>query len=743
MSYRSTTLFIKLESKSIMKEKFYRMKFKLVLALALFTLTISAQRPDSELASIGLHVVPYPQQVILDGKDFYFTQTLDIDLEGKISKVDQRTAQHLAKELEQWGIQTATLTGKNKGKIVLSVSPENKEIKPQGYVLETGENQITITAKDEDGLFYGVQTLLQLVKKSKTGFMIPGMRIVDWPDVAIRAIHYDTKHHQDKGSYVKKLIRDLARYKINMLVWEWEDKLEYESYPQLGAPGAFTKTEMQEFTEYARDYHIELTPLVQGLGHVSFILKWPQFRNLREVEDSDWEFCPLEEGTYDLLFQLWDEAIEATPGSEYIHIGSDETFELGVCDKCKAKAKTIGNSGLYHLFAQRAAKHLKKKRKVMVWERPMGWMKSGSPLKNMKVDTDLVLTEEYHYETAEFTYAKQAYDMGFELFMYDPNPGLEPLFLPYHFKMTSNRISSTPRKVQGSLKSSYDLLTASANTGLFHGMINTSWDDSGLHNQMWMLGFAASAQYSWNANAPTLDEFEDSFFINYYGQEVKDMKELYELLNEGAYFYAHSLERNLWHHGDIGKTHLPDIPRGQYIEYDPYWNFEYAKQIAKSKDQLKNIRRALQIIDYNKKLANKNNYDFEVYRSIAKLIEHTSLLYIDLSNLEKTITSAHKNAFSDRKASLQRLKDAELLIENILERREQTYDSLVETWEKTRLPKGMSTSDKKYFFKMDRSRHFANRRPDMSYLIYDEQLLDLEGYLEKLRDYRENFQLKF
>jgi hypothetical protein len=59
------------------------------------------------------------------------------------------------------------------------------------------------------------------------------------------------------------------------------------------------------------------------------------------------------------------------------------------------------------------------------------------------------------------------------------------------------------------------------------------------------------------------------------------------------------------------------------------------------------------------------------------------------------------------------------------------------------MPKGMSTPDKKYFFKMDRSRHFANRTPDMSYLIYDEQLLDMEGYLEKLSAYRKSFQLKF
>ena len=148
-----------------------------------------------------------------------------------------------------------------------------------------------------------------------------------------------------------------------MLVWEWEDKFAYPSHPEIGAPGRFTMKEMQEFTRYAKQYHIQIVPLVQGLGHVSFILKWPQYKHLREIESSNWEFCPLKEGSYDLLFDLWKDAIEATPGSEYIHIGSDETYELAACEKCKAKAEEIGRSGLYQLFINKAAELSEDKRK--------------------------------------------------------------------------------------------------------------------------------------------------------------------------------------------------------------------------------------------------------------------------------------------------------------------------------------------------------------------------------------------
>ncbi|MEQ6121123.1 DUF4838 domain-containing protein [Reichenbachiella sp. MALMAid0571] len=717
------------------------MKIYRTLACMVFTLLLATSPFQnslaSELSDLGLHVIPYPQQVVLGGNEFVLKSTVNIVLDKNASTIDRKTAEMLKSELEgKWEVKTVISESKGECNVLLTRKGGPKSLAEQGYILSTNRDTLIISAKDEDGLFYGVQTFFQLIKKTRGNLIVPGMEITDWPDIKIRAAHYDTKHHQDKGSYVKDFIRDLAKYKINMLVWEWEDKLAYESHPEVGAPGAFTIEEMQEFTHYAKEYHIELTPLVQGLGHVSFILKWPQHQELREVEGSDWEFCPLEEGTYDLMFDLWDEAIKATPGSKYIHIGSDETYELGACHKCQAKAKEIGNSGLYHLFINKAAEHLEKRRKVMVWERPMGWKLGKSPIKNMKPNTNLVLTESYDY-SSEFNYAKESKAMGFEVFMYDPNPGIEPLFLPYHFKKKKGEL------LEGSLKNSYDFLSVRSKSPEFDGMINTSWDDSGLHNQMWMLSFVTSAQYSWNGAAPGLEEFEDSFFANYYGEKVVDMNELYQLLNEGSYYYYETFERHVWHAGDIGKTHLPDLPRGQYLEYDPYWNNEYKDIVKKSAQQNEKMLRALQIIDTNKNLNLDHAYDFEVYESIARLIHHTCLTYQDLSNLEYAITEAHKNAFIDRKKAQNDLVKAETIIEKSLARRKKVYTDLVTTWEKTRLPKGLSTPDKKFFFKMDRSRHFANRTADLSYLIYDEQLLDMEGYLQELKKYRTTFQLEY
>ena len=711
---------IKVRNQKLLSKPF--LSFFLLLFIFQF---FSLNSYSTDLFDLGLYVIPYPQQVTIGGEDFTLSNNFTIVLDENSSEVDKFTASELLNDLQkEWGI-TGSISNKvGDNSIILSHKNVTAGLKEQGYEIETLANKIIIKSADETGLFYGTQTLLQLIKKANRGLIVPGLKITDWPDIKKRAVHYDTKHHQDKKSYVKSFIKDISRYKINQLVWEWEDKLAYQSHPEIGAPGAFTIEEMQELTRYAKKYHVELVALVQGLGHVSYILKWPQHRHLREVAASNWEFCPLKEGTYDLLFDLWEEAIKATPGSEYIHIGSDETYELCACEECKAKSEEIGKNGVYRLFVEKATKHLQKlDRKVMFWKSPLKWDKNIPPIAGS------VMVGGHNYTPSDKKIVSEFQKQGVEVYIYDPNPGIELPFLPYKFRIRKDSI------VIGSVENSYQQLSSAATSGIFDGMINTSWDDSGLHNQMWMLSFATSAEYSWSGAKPALTDFENSFFKNYYSPQVADMQELYTLFNEGSYYYTWTLERNVWHYGTIGKTHLPDLPRNDNMEYNPFWNKEYKEKIHESNDMLQKMTRALQIIDKNKSLHPKHSYDFDLYRTIAELIKHTCLTYLDLSNLESTITQAHKLTFINNQEAYNQLIKAKEIIELSLKRREKVYTDLVETWERTRLPKGMSTTEKKYFHQQDRARHFANRTSDMSYLIYDEQLLDMEGYLTSLKDY--------
>ena len=707
---------------------------RIIIAFFLMNPYAIAQKLGS-VASDAINLLPSPKKINLTGSDFILSGHVAIFLE-KINSESSFAADELVACLKRFGI-SGTVSNKKSGKGILlrSASLTNKTSR-QGYELNVRRENIEIRYTSEAGLFYGVQTLKQLIQKRDNGVYVPRCEIIDWPDTEIRAVHYDTKHHQDTRVYVEQFIRDLASYKINMLVWEWEDKFEYPSHPEIGAPGAFTMKEMQEMTFYAKKYHIQIVPLVQGLGHASFILKWPQYASLREIPASNFEFCPLKDSSYKLLNDLWKDAMEATPSAEYIHIGSDETYELGMCENCKKKQHEIGQSGLYHLFISKAAAGLEKShRKVMVWERPMGWTKGDDKRFKVNPYPGLVLTESYEYETPDLHFAKEAKKNGFMVFAYDPNPGIEHLFLPYYYRLDDNN-----NVVKGCFESSVEFLQANMGKGVFDGVIKTSWDDSGLPMQAWMLGFVTTASYSWNVSSPSPGIFINSFFRNYFGKNVKDMEELYKLLNDGAYFYMSTFERNVWHHGNIGKTHLPDLPRGDAVEYDPYWNIEYKDQISKAKEMIIKMERAEEICRLNLSKQLNNSYDIEVFLSIARLVKHTALVYNNLSDLESAIAEANEQRFISHDSTMYNLKKAENIISNSLERRKRTYDDLVYTWNKTRLPKGMSTTNKKYFFRQDRARHFANRTPDMSYLVIDEMDLNLEDYLSKLKDFIGKYQ---
>ena len=134
-------------------------------------------------------------------------------------------------------------------------------------------------------------------------------------------------------------------------MFEFEDKLRYARQPLVGAPHAISIEEMAALTIYARKRNIEITPLVQGLGHASFILKHEVYMPLRELPWNDWAFCPLHEGTYEVLFDLYRDAIQATPGSKYLHIGGDEIGNIGICERCKpfVKEHGMGKLNLYWL----------------------------------------------------------------------------------------------------------------------------------------------------------------------------------------------------------------------------------------------------------------------------------------------------------------------------------------------------------------------------------------------------------
>lgn len=201
---------------------------------------------------------------------------------------------------------------------------------PEGYVLRVADKQVSIRAKGQAGLFYGLQTLNQLLEDARDqDIPIPACIITDYPSIAVRAVHIDLKHHLDAGFYYYHIIDVLAGIKVNTVFFEFEDKLRYRKAPVVGAPQAISIEEFAALSKYAHDRYIEISPLIQGLGHASFILKHEKYKELRDDPASDWAFDPMNPRTYELQFALYEDAMAATPYGKYLHIGGDEVGSLG------------------------------------------------------------------------------------------------------------------------------------------------------------------------------------------------------------------------------------------------------------------------------------------------------------------------------------------------------------------------------------------------------------------------------
>uniref|UniRef100_UPI0025D51AFB glycoside hydrolase family 20 zincin-like fold domain-containing protein n=1 Tax=Algoriphagus sp. TaxID=1872435 RepID=UPI0025D51AFB len=164
-------------------------------------------------------------------------------------------------------------------------------LKNQGYELSISGNQILIKSNTEEGLWYGLMTLDQITQDAlDQNAYLPFTEIKDEPALAYRAVHLDVKHHLEKKEYYYELMDRLAAMKINAIIIEIEDKLDYQLQPKVGAPDAYSIADWKAISDYAMARNIRISPLVQGLGHASFILKHPEYIPIRDDPESDWAF---------------------------------------------------------------------------------------------------------------------------------------------------------------------------------------------------------------------------------------------------------------------------------------------------------------------------------------------------------------------------------------------------------------------------------------------------------------------
>lgn len=514
--------------------------------------------------------------------------------------------------------------------------PDSKE----GYVLEINNKGVTISARDQAGLFYGCQTLEQLMQDSRDFRKeIPAMKITDFPAIPYRAIHLDTKHHLDRMEYYYHMIDRLASYKINAVIWELEDKLRYTRRPEIGAANAISKQEMEALCRYAKERNVEIDPLVQGLGHAGFILKhhW----EVRENPESDWEFCPADPRTYEIQFDLYLDALEAMPYGKYLHVGGDEITAIGIDQRCKATGKSAFELQMYWL--QKVCKFA-----VDHGRTPIFW--DDMPLKY--ADLWEIINSNRNQEEIDKAWNTKKLDEGISLFpkecvymrwKYEDalTPGNKKIVNWYHQKglrvMGATAASAgdspfLPREnsriyhVQG-----FNRLIAE---NQLEGILATAWGDGSPHLETVWRGFIAQGEYGWNPEARTVPEFNEAHAQREFGLNPADS--LLNFINEmenAAFFFDGALvtagRRNpAW--GTQGFT-LLDLPdKNKPGE----WNRKYAEKIAKAREAIKQYEHIQAGIRKAKKQALRNRYTLQVYEQTNNLLVYPSLLITALSKYD-------------------------------------------------------------------------------------------------------------
>ena len=369
------------------------MKKTLISALALLFFCACAH--VQEPATVACDLLPMPQSVELQGGRFAFDG--NVSLEIAASEEDNRIlTAYLAES-------PLAFSADGKKSLKLEVAAVEGLTSPEGYRLEATKESVKITSPSGAGLFYGLQTILQLVDDNGS---IPTGVITDEPQLAYRGMMLDVSRHFFGKEFVKKQIDALAHFKMNRLHLHLTDaagwRIEIKKYPRLtqfaawrskqlwkdwwfgdrlyaeeGSPeahgGYYTQDDIRELVQYAADRYITIIPEIEMPAHSEETLTaYPELSCTHEPYKQA-DFCVGNEKTYEFLENVLTEVMELFP-SEYIHIGGDEAGKASWpnCPLCQKRMKEENLSDVNELqsyLIHRIEKFVNSKgRQIIGWD---------------------------------------------------------------------------------------------------------------------------------------------------------------------------------------------------------------------------------------------------------------------------------------------------------------------------------------------------------------------------------------
>ena len=381
------------------KSQKYIMKFKSISFIALFL--ISALGLQSQQVP---SIIPLPQKIEFGKSEFPLNPktTIYTNLTGKdrLDFYGYLQQSPFAKEFSF----SKTKNSKNAG---MSFLLQKSNGKPGSYDLKVSPKGVAVVSASSEGLFYGLQTVLQLIKQDRQAkLVIPTVIIKDDPRFQYRGLMLDVSRHFFSVDFIKKQLDAMAYYKMNRFHWHLTDgpgwRIEIKKYPRLtefaawrdhkiwkkwwnsgrkyatlpsdsAFGGYYTQDQIREVVAYATARHITVIPEIEMPGHSEEVLAAYPFLSCAGEPYKNSDFCAGKDSVFHFLEDVLSEVMELFP-SEYIHIGGDEAGKEAwkTCPHCRERMEKEGLKNVDELqsyFVNRIGKFINSKgHKLLGWD---------------------------------------------------------------------------------------------------------------------------------------------------------------------------------------------------------------------------------------------------------------------------------------------------------------------------------------------------------------------------------------
>ena len=747
--------------------------------LALLAVGKAPAEVVSPLGARGHATLPEVQKFEPGGSDFQFGEGWRLRLGEGVGPNDV-AVETLREDLQSRFRVTLSQSGAPGGRaktISLSIAPNSIEIgeatdrdrralAEQAYKIALAPGSVSVKANAAPGLFYGIETLIQLLRPKGGSLWLPEGEITDWPDLGLRIIYWDDAHHLEHLDVLKSALRRAAFYKINGFAIKLEGHFQYKSATPMVEPYALAPAELQELTDYASRYHVQLIPYLDGPAHDAFILKHPEYARLRAFPESNYEFCATNPDTYKLLFGMYQDLLDANRGSKYFVLSTDEPYYVGLannpqCDEA-TRAGEAGSVGkVLAEFVTKTANYLHDRgRTVIFWgEYPL------VPEDIPSLPSHLVNGEVYG---PKFDPAFRAH--GIRQMVYTSTEGSEPVFPNYYILPSTRRLHPGLRG-PGRVADMVDHISFTSTSGLsftqadaplarqadLMGAFVAGWADAGLHPETFWLGYAAGPAAAWH-HASDPQELMDSFYSLFYGPSATAMGRVYQLMSEQAQFWEDSWESApssarppIFGDSDaIFKPARPahdqtlpalPVPSAQLLKLEYDWGPDNARRLQLAAEFLSQNDELIDLVHANLQRVEFNRYNLEVFLSVAQLCRQNLEMLLDLGSINASLQTAQAQAGRGEAgravASLDRALD---LAEYMRQRRNAVLQNVTATWYKSWFPRVAEANGRRYLDRVDDVKdHEPVRSVDMSYLVYRELLLPLRDWAEQVRAARNQY----